>query len=45
MKTAAALRTGLLVPINNTTMEPELLEWLPRAARAAGWAFRAARAC
>ena len=27
--TAAALRTGLLVPINNTTMEPELLEWLP----------------
>ena len=27
--TAAALRTGLLVPINNTTMEPELLQWLP----------------
>jgi maleate isomerase len=24
-----ALRTGLLVPINNTTMEPELLQWLP----------------
>jgi maleate cis-trans isomerase len=28
--TAAALHTGLLVPINNTTMEPELLEWLPQ---------------
>ena len=27
--TAAALHTGLLVPINNTTMEPELLQWLP----------------
>ena len=27
--TAAALHTGLLVPANNTTMEPELLEWLP----------------
>ena len=27
--TAAALRIGLLVPINNTTMEPELLQWLP----------------
>ena len=25
----AALHTGLLVPINNTTMEPELLQWLP----------------
>lgn len=28
--TATALHTGLLVPINNTTMEPELLEWLPQ---------------
>ena len=27
--TAAALHTGLLVPGNNTTMEPELLQWLP----------------
>ena len=27
--TAAALHTGLLVPNNNTTMEPELVEWLP----------------
>jgi maleate cis-trans isomerase len=24
-----ALHTGLLVPSNNTTMEPELVEWLP----------------
>ncbi|MBI4206269.1 MAG: aspartate/glutamate racemase family protein [Betaproteobacteria bacterium] len=24
-----ALRVGLMVPINNTTMEPELLAWLP----------------
>jgi len=23
------MHTGLLVPINNTTMEPELLAWLP----------------
>ncbi|HZM44708.1 MAG TPA: hypothetical protein VFC14_07735 [Burkholderiales bacterium] len=27
--TSAAMHTGLLVPINNTTMEPELLAWLP----------------
>jgi len=27
--TAPALHTGLLVPANNTTMEPELLQWLP----------------
>jgi maleate cis-trans isomerase len=25
-----AIRVGLMVPINNTTMEPELLAWLPR---------------
>lgn len=24
-----AIRTGLLVPVNNTTMAPELVEWLP----------------
>jgi len=28
----AALRIGLMVPANNTTMEGELLEWLPRGA-------------
>lgn len=27
--TPDALRAGLLVPINNTTMQPELLAWLP----------------
>ena len=27
-----ALRIGLMVPANNTTMEGELLEWLPRGA-------------
>ncbi|MBI4193461.1 MAG: hypothetical protein HY526_00120 [Betaproteobacteria bacterium] len=25
----AAIRIGLMVPVNNTTMEPELLAWLP----------------
>jgi len=28
----AALRIGLMVPANNTTMEGELLEWLPQGA-------------
>lgn len=31
--TARALRIGLMVPINNTTMEPELLSWLPEGSR------------
>ena len=33
--TTAALHTGLLVPANNTTMEPELLEWLPQGSTCA----------
>jgi maleate cis-trans isomerase len=28
-----ALRIALMVPINNTTMEPELLAWLPKGTR------------
>ena len=31
--TQQALRLGLLVPVNNTTMEPELLAWLPAGSR------------
>jgi maleate cis-trans isomerase len=31
--TQQALKVGLLVPINNTTMEGELLAWLPAGSR------------